>query len=70
MIFLQRFPEKYCKFETKKPRNLGSKTFAMKSLKTSLKDCNVCAFKKHQHLYIGQFPDLKEGLATKRGWCF
>ena len=52
MIFLQRFPEKYCKFETKKPRNLGSKTFAMKSLKTSLKDYNVRGFKKHQHLYM------------------
>ena len=43
MIFLERFPEEYCKLETQKLRNLGFKTFASKSLKTLLRDCNARA---------------------------
>ena len=31
---------------------LSSKSFAIKSLETSLRDCNARAFKKHQHLCI------------------
>ena len=69
MIFLQRFPEKYCKFGTYKPRNLGSKTFAMKSLKTLLRDCNARAFFEKNQYRGSDWTNsrFKGGLGKKEG---